>query len=123
MTKALRIPIRTYQDLVQEEERLTLLADWHKQQVKEDVQELKKQLAPVAKIASFVGRLGGPVSNHPLLSAGLGMGAGLLVEKAVKGARSVKWLAGIAGAAAPFLKKAAMGFAGRLLTKKAAGNR
>ena len=123
MNKTLRIPIRTYHDLVQEEQRLTQLAHWHKQQVKEDVQELRKQLAPVAKIASFAGRLGGTVSNHPLLSAGLGIGAGLLVEKAVKGARSVKWLAGIAGAAAPFLKKAAMGLAGRLLAKKPAGHR
>jgi hypothetical protein len=123
MNKALPIPIRTYHDLVLEEQRLTQLADWHKQQVKEDVQELKKQLAPLARIASFVNRIGGPVSNNPLLSAGLGMGAGLLVERAVKGARSVKWLAGIAGAAAPFIKKVAAGLAGRLLTKKPAGGR
>ena len=123
MNKALSIPIRNYKDLVQEEQRLSLLADWHRQQLKEDVQELKKQLAPIAKIASFVGRIGGPVSNNPLLSAGLGMGAGLLVEKAVTGARSVKWLAGIAGAAAPFVKKAAAGLLGRLLAKRPVGGR
>jgi hypothetical protein len=101
--------IHTYQDLLLEEQRLALLADWHKDKLRADVQELKKQLAPVAKIASFV--------SHPSLGAGIGMGAGLLAEKALGRLRPVGWLAGLA---APFLAKKAGSLLKRLTAKKTA---
>jgi hypothetical protein len=109
------IPIHSYHDLIKEEQRLILLSAWQKDQLREDVQDFKKQLAPVARIASFVGHLAAPVKKNPLLGAGVGMGASLLAEKAIGTLRPVKWLAGIA---APFLLKKAIGLLGRSKAKK-----
>jgi len=91
------LPIRTYNDLLLEEQRLTILANWHKDQLKADVQDIKAHLAPVARIASFVGRIAAPAKKYPLLGAGIGVGASLLAEKALARLRPVRWLAGLAG--------------------------
>jgi hypothetical protein len=111
------LPIRTYKDLVLEEQRLSVLADWHKDQIRADVQEIKKQLAPMTRIVSFVGRLASPVQKHPLLGAGIGVGAGLLAEKALGSIRPIRWLAGLA---APFFAKKAGSLFQRLSGKKPA---
>jgi len=100
------IPVHSYDDLLQEEQRLTLLTAWQKDQLRGDLQDFKKQLAPVAKVASFVSRMSAPARKNPLLGAGLGLGAGLLAEKAIGAIRPVRWLAGVA---APFLLKKAAG--------------
>ena len=108
-------PIRSYQDLLLEEQRLSLLADWHKDQLRDDVEQLKKQLAPVTKLVSFVGQLAAPVKKHPILGAGIGMGAGFLAEKVIGRLGPVGWLAGLA---IPFLAKKTGGFFQRLAAKK-----
>lgn len=100
------LPIRNYDDLLEEERRLELLAAWHRDQLRADVQDFKKQLQPLEKIVSFAGHLASPLKKNPLLSAGVGMGAGLLAEKAVGSLRPVRWLAKLA---APFLLKKAVG--------------
>ena len=112
------IPIHNYHDLLQEERRLELLAAWQRDQLRADVQDFKRQLQPVAKVASFVGHLAAPVKKHPLLGAGVGLGAGLLAEKAVGSLRPVRWLARMA---APFLVKKAVGLLQRTRPRKAAG--
>ena len=114
------LPVHSYHDLLKEEQRLTLLSAWQRDQIREDVQDFKKQLAPVARAASFIGHLAAPVRKHPLLGAGLGMGAGLLVDKAMGPIRPVRWLAGIV---APFLLKKAIGLLSRSKMKKPAAGR
>jgi hypothetical protein len=100
------LPIHSYADLLEEEQRLTLLSAWQRDQLREDVQDFKRQLAPVAKVASFVSRVSAPARKNSLLGAGIGLGAGLLAEKAIGSLRPVRWLAGVA---APFLLKKAAG--------------
>lgn len=109
------IPIHNYHDLLEEERRLELLAAWHRDQLRGDVEDFKKQLAPVAKIASFASHLATPLKKNPLLSAGVGVGAGLLAEKAIGSLRPVRWLAKIT---APFLIKKAVGLLQRARAKK-----
>ena len=111
------MPIYTYDDLEKEEQRLSTLVTWHTNQLKSDVEEIKKDLLPVAKAISFVGRLTAPISKNSLLGAGVGVGAGLLAETiAFSAAGPVKWISRFIS---PFLfKKLAGGLVQRLVNKK-----
>jgi hypothetical protein len=49
--------IRTYDDLLREKQRLTALLQAQKELVRQDVQSIKQELAPVKKAIEWVGRL------------------------------------------------------------------
>jgi len=107
--------IRTWNDLLEEEQRLTLLVAWHKDRLKADVQEIKKHLSPVAKVASFIGHLSASSAGKSLLGAGAGLGAGMLAEKLML-TKPLGWLA---RKVSPFLlKNIAGGLVKRLIDKK-----
>jgi energy-coupling factor transporter transmembrane protein EcfT len=111
------IPIYTYDDLLREEQRLSALVYLHTNQVKSDIDDIKKDLQPLTKAISFVGRLTAPMSHNSLLGASVGVGAGLLAEKLAFGAAGpVKWITKLIS---PFLfRKLAGGFVQRFISKK-----
>ena len=50
-------PIRTYEDLLEEKARLKLLLSAQKELVREDINQLKQELAPVRSAISIVGKI------------------------------------------------------------------
>ena len=49
-------PIRTYEDLLEEKARLKLLLSTQKAIIREDINQLKQELAPVRSAISFLGK-------------------------------------------------------------------
>lgn len=70
--------IRTYADLLKEEEFLRHQLSLQQDIVAEQWQTVKEQYAPAAKIITSVGKF---TSGKGLLSAGLNLGLGLLFRK------------------------------------------
>ena len=77
-------PIRTYQDLLKEEQRLNVLVQWHRDQVKTDVDEVKKQFSRVSRIISIIRHPATLLQQNSLPGMGIGVGAGLLAIRLVK---------------------------------------
>ncbi len=50
-------PIRTYKELLEEKERLKLLLSAQKELVRQDINEIKQELAPVRSAISTVGKM------------------------------------------------------------------
>jgi hypothetical protein len=72
-------PIRTYQDLVREEQRLAALLQWHRSQINADVEAVKKQISPLVRVVSFIAQPIALVRKSSLPGMGLGVGAGMLL--------------------------------------------
>ena len=77
-------PIRNYQELVKEEQRLVALAQWHRSQINADVDAIKQQLTPLVRVVSFIKHPLELVRNNSLPGMGLGVGAGLLLMNIIK---------------------------------------
>lgn len=60
--------IRTYEDLLEERRRLTALLQAQKELVRQDVEAIKQELAPVQKAITWVGRLTTRDRNNVLLT-------------------------------------------------------
>jgi hypothetical protein len=79
MTKA----IRTYDDLLEEKARLKLLLSAQKELVRQDINELKQELAPVKSAISMVGKIATRDNRNWLLSTAADTMIDLLVKKMV----------------------------------------
>jgi len=77
-------PIRSYQELVKEEQRLAALVQWHRSQLNDDVEAVKKQLSPLVRVVSFVTQPMSLIRNNSLPGMGLGVGAGMLLLNIAK---------------------------------------
>ena len=60
--------IRTYEDLLAEKQRLQTLLQTQKQIIREDIDEIKEELAPVKSAINFVGKLTTQDSSNPLIN-------------------------------------------------------
>lgn len=93
--------IKTYQDLVDEKQRLTLLLKTQKAVIKNDFKEIKEELSPLRSVAGIAGKL---VTRDRGGNWVLNMGANTLIDVFVK-----KMILGRAGwfakTVVPFLLK------------------
>jgi hypothetical protein len=60
--------IRTYDDLLAEKQRLQALLNTQKQIIREDINEIRQELAPVKTAINFVGKLTTQDHSNPLIS-------------------------------------------------------
>jgi hypothetical protein len=90
-------PVRiiTYQDLLNEEERLTLELKHNKARVMEDFNIFKKKLQPADQALNFMNKLSGGTGKPGLLSTGVDIALDLLSKKYLF--RRSGWLVTLAG--------------------------
>lgn len=84
-------PIKTYEDLLQEEQRLTAQQVLYKDLIREDITGLKEGLNPVKRIAAQAKNLFTFDDNGPLLNFGLKFGTDIFLQKVLLGRAS--WIA------------------------------
>ena len=77
--------IRTYDDLLQEKQRLKELLRVQKEVIRQDIDEIKQELAPVKTAISFVGKLTTQDHTNPLLNGTMNTIIDLVVRKMVLG--------------------------------------
>lgn len=92
--------IRTYDDLLREKQRLTALLQAQKELVRQDVQSIKQELAPVQKAIEWVGRLTTRDRNNVLLTGVSDFLVDVIVKKGLLGRAG--WITRIA---IPFVAK------------------
>lgn len=92
--------IRTYDDLLREKQRLTALLQAQKELVRQDVQSIKQELAPVKKAIEWVGRLTTRDRNNVLLTGMSDFLVDVIVKKGLLGRAG--WITRIA---IPFVAK------------------
>jgi len=73
--------IRSYKDLLLEQERLRGQLQMQKEALNEQVQVIKEKLAPVGKILGVVGSITSATTKNPLLSGGVGLALDMLLKK------------------------------------------
>jgi len=73
--------INTYDELLQEQQRLKILLKTQKEIIRQDINEIKEELAPVKSVISFVGKLTTKGSGNPLLTGTAGTVIDLVVRK------------------------------------------
>ena len=73
--------IRTYEDLLAERERLEALLKTQKQVIRQDIDEIKLELAPVKTAINFVGKLTTQDHSNPLLNGTINTIIDLVVRK------------------------------------------
>jgi hypothetical protein len=72
--------ITTYEDLLEEKERLHSLLKAQRELVRQDIAELKLQLKPAADAASFIGKIISRDNSNPLLNLGINSVIDLVVK-------------------------------------------
>ena len=77
--------IKTYDDLLQEEQRLQAQMDSYKGLIKEDIEGIKAGLNPVKRVAATVKNLFTRGDNGPLLNFGLNFGLDVFVRRFLLG--------------------------------------
>lgn len=92
--------IRTYDDLLREKQRLTALLQAQKELVRQDVQSIKQELAPVKKAIEWVGRLTTRDRNNVLLTGASDFLVDVIIKKGLLGRAG--WITRIA---IPFVAK------------------
>jgi hypothetical protein len=75
--------INSYEELLREQQRLKALLQTQKQIIRQDINEIKEELAPVKSVISFVGKLTTKGSGNPLLSGAAGTIIDLVIRKLV----------------------------------------
>lgn len=73
--------INSYEELLQEQQRLKALLRTQKEIIRQDINEIKKELAPVRSAISFVGKLTTKRSGNPLLNGTANTIINLVVRK------------------------------------------
>lgn len=73
--------IRSYNDLLLEQERLRNKLQLQKQQLNDQVQVVKEKLAPVGKVLNAVSGFASATTKNPLLSSGIGLAVDMLIKK------------------------------------------
>src|SRR5687768_4169969 len=76
-------PIRTYEDLLEEKARLKLLLNAQKELVRQDINQLKQELAPVRSAISMVGKLTTKENRYDILTIAADTVIDLVVRKMV----------------------------------------
>lgn len=109
--------IRSYEDLLQEQERLRNQLNAQKAELNERIRNVKEKLAPVGTILSAVGGIAAMGSNNPVLKTGIGLAVDMFLKK-----RLFKGSGFITGILGSFLvrniaTKVAAGTAGVLIGK------
>lgn len=77
--------IKTYDDLLQEEQRLTVQMRSYKDLIKEDIAGLKQGLNPVKRSVKMVKGLFSRGDNGPLLNFGLNFGMDVVLRRMLLG--------------------------------------
>ena len=90
--------IHSYDDLLNEKERLKILLNDQKQAIRNEVMLLKDSLNPIKSIAKTIGHLTSPDKSLGLLNAGLSFSLDLLLRKFLL--KKSGWLVKLA---APFI--------------------
>ncbi|MDQ6610659.1 MAG: hypothetical protein M3Y85_12650 [Bacteroidota bacterium] len=80
--------ISTYEELVEEEKRLTALLGSYKELIKDDIAGIKDGLNPVKRVVHTVKNLFSRDDNGPLLNFGLNFGLDVVVKKLLLGRAS-----------------------------------
>ena len=93
--------IQTYQDLVDEKKQLEALLVVHKATLRQDVEDIKQELAPLRSAVSFVSRLLIKRDSNFLVDAGISTLVNVGVKKFLL-ARAAGWLTRLV---VPFLVK------------------
>jgi hypothetical protein len=73
--------ITTYEELLQEKERLQLQLELQKSTVRMHVEEIEQKLQPVKNIVRFISNFTSPPANNTLFTTGLGLSLELLIRK------------------------------------------
>jgi len=82
--------ITTYNDLLQEKQRLTLQLAEKKILVKAEFEEIKIKLKPITNIIDMVEKVTTKDSHNPLLNSAIGMGVNFLLKNVVL--RNAGWV-------------------------------
>ena len=82
--------ITTYNDLVQEKQRLSLLLEERKILVKTEFEEIKLKLKPLTNIVEVVEKMSTKDTSNPLVNAGIGMGVNFLLKNVLL--RNAGWI-------------------------------
>jgi hypothetical protein len=77
--------IRTYEDLLLEEQRLTQVIKGHEVLLKQDLHSLKEHVRPAVKVAGFLNKMATRDHSGPLADFGLDFSIDLLVRKLILG--------------------------------------
>jgi len=77
--------IKTYDDLLQEEQRLTVQMNSYKELIKEDITGIRQGLNPLKRGAKMVKGLFSRDDNGPLLNFGLNFGMDVLLRRILLG--------------------------------------
>lgn len=75
--------IRTYDDLVEEKERLQRLLAVQKEDISTNWQEMKKEFEPVKNIVSFFSKLTTRDKSNPLVNMGIDVAGDLVLRKII----------------------------------------
>src|SRR5690349_9440157 len=75
--------IKTYEDLMQEEQRLLLQLRAHETLIREDLAGLKEGLKPVGKVYNFLYKMATRDHTGPVANFGIDVGIDLLVRKII----------------------------------------
>ncbi len=82
--------ITTYQDVLQEKQRLTLLLAERGMLVKAEFAEIKLKLKPLTNIVDVVEKITSKDTRNPLINAGIDIGVNLLLKNVVL--RNAGWI-------------------------------
>ena len=82
--------ITTYNDLMQEKQRLSLLLEERKILVKTEFEEIKLKLKPLTNIVEVVEKMSSKDTSNPLLNAGISMGVNFLLKNVLL--RNAGWI-------------------------------
>ena len=82
--------ITTYNDLLQEKQRLTLLLAERKILVKTEFEEIKLKLKPITNIIDVVEKVTSKDTSNPLLNSAIGMGVNFLLKNVLL--RNAGWV-------------------------------
>ncbi len=73
--------IKSYDDLLQEQERLRKQLQVQKTELNGRIREVKEKLAPVGTIISAIGGISAFGAKHPVIKSGIGLAVDMLVKK------------------------------------------
>ena len=82
--------ITTYNDLVQEKQRLSLLLEERKILVKTEFEEIKLKLKPLTHIVEVVEKMSSKDTSNPFINAGISMGVNFLLKNVLL--RNAGWI-------------------------------
>jgi hypothetical protein len=83
--------ITTYNELIQEKQRLSLVLEERKILVKTEFEEIKIKLKPLSNIAEIVEKISTKDTSNPLINAGISMGVNFLLKNVLL--RNAGWVA------------------------------